>query len=89
MNNMYPTLRQLLNVLPYSQFVVTEVLYINNAYYSFRTAWRTIEDGELNTNSPESAEILDLPVIRVTRVNPACWYVDVRRDVYRENVDET
>lgn len=88
MNNKYPTLRQLLNVLPYSQFVVTEVLYINNKYNSFRTAWRTIEDGELDINNLELSEILDLPVIRVTRTTPVCWYIDVRKDVYKEDTDE-
>ena len=87
-NSKYPTLLQIINVFPYTQFVVTELLYIDNEYFSFRTAWRTTTDGELTSESPERDRIIDLPVVRMTQVSPVCWYVDVRKDVYNENTDE-
>lgn len=82
----YPTLRQIIKLLPEMYACVTEVLYINGKYETFGTRWIQ-EDGKLGKLKDIADDgLLNMPVIdlsiRPTSLHDLILRIDVRNDVY-------
>lgn len=76
----YPTLRQILSVIPDDEIIITQVAYVDGKYYSFRTAWH-LKDGDPKTMD-DSDEILDLPVVQILHDREDDVYlIDIRQDL--------